>query len=118
MVHYFIMKQSWGNAKCSLGGGGGTCRAGDEGGTPPDTFAFAFALDNLLIYITRFNFERLEELLAVAAAFNYRDRGDLEKLEEELQKGKVVDSKEIPPNVITMNSRVRLLDIDKNQTMV
>jgi hypothetical protein len=45
MVHYFIMKQSWCNAKCSLGGGGWTCRAGGEGGAPPDTFAFA--LDNL-----------------------------------------------------------------------
>jgi hypothetical protein len=45
MVRYFIMKQSWGNAKCSLGGDGGTCRAGGEGGAPPDTFALA--LDNL-----------------------------------------------------------------------
>jgi hypothetical protein len=28
----FIMKQSWGNAKCSLGGVGGTCHAVGEGG--------------------------------------------------------------------------------------
>ncbi|MFA5183456.1 MAG: nucleoside diphosphate kinase regulator [Syntrophales bacterium] len=70
------------------------------------------------IYITKFDFERLEELLAVAAEFSYRDRGDLEKLDEELQKGNVVDSKEVPPNVVTMNSRVRLLDVEKNQSMV
>lgn len=70
------------------------------------------------IYITKFDLERLEELLSVAAEFSYRDRGDLEKLEEELHKGNVVDSKEIPPNVVTMNSRVRLIDIDKNQSMV
>ncbi|MCK9375766.1 MAG: nucleoside diphosphate kinase regulator [Syntrophobacterales bacterium] len=70
------------------------------------------------IYITKFDFERLEELLAVAAEFSYRDRGDLEKLDEELQKGNVVDSMEVPPNVVTMNSRVRLLDVEKNQSMV
>src|SRR4030042_1457676 len=70
------------------------------------------------IYITKFDLERLEELLAVAAEFSYRDRGDLEKLEEELQKGNVVDSKEVPPNVVTMNSRVSLLDVEKNQSMV
>ncbi|MDD5642417.1 MAG: nucleoside diphosphate kinase regulator [Syntrophales bacterium] len=70
------------------------------------------------IYITKFDLERLEELLAVAAEFSYRDRGDLEKLEEELHKGNVVDSKEVPPNVVTMNSRMRLLDVDRNQSMV
>jgi hypothetical protein len=45
MVNYFIMKQSWGNAKCSLGGDGGTCRASGEGGVPP--YTLAFAADNL-----------------------------------------------------------------------
>ena len=75
-------------------------------------------MEDRTIYITKFDLERLEELLAVAGEFSYRDRGDLEELEAELQKGKLVDSKEVPPNVVTMNSRVRLVDVDKDQPMV
>jgi regulator of nucleoside diphosphate kinase len=65
------------------------------------------------IYITKFDLKRLEDLLAVV-----QERSDLAELEEELQKAKLVDSKEVPPNVVTMNSRVRLLDVDKNRSMV
>jgi regulator of nucleoside diphosphate kinase len=65
------------------------------------------------IYITKFDLERLEDLIAVS-----RDRSDLEELEAELQKARLVDAREVPPNAVTMNSRVRLLDIDKNQSMV
>ena len=36
------------------------------------------------IYITNFDLERLEDLLAAAREFSYRDRGDLEELEAEL----------------------------------
>lgn len=71
-----------------------------------------------IIYITKFDLERLEELLAVAGEFSYRDRGDLQELEEELHKAKVIDSKEVPPKVVTMNSRVKLHDIDKSQSTV
>ena len=75
-------------------------------------------MEDRTIYITKFDLERIEELLAVAGEFSYRNRGDLEELEAELQKGKLVDSKEVPPNVVTMNSRVRLVDVDKDQPMV
>jgi regulator of nucleoside diphosphate kinase len=70
------------------------------------------------IYITKFDLERLEDLLAAAGEFNVRDRRDLEELEAELEEGKVVDSKDVPPNVVTMNSRVSLMDVDKNKPMV
>ena len=70
------------------------------------------------IYITEFDLERLEELLSVAGEFHYRDRSDLKKLEEELHTCKVVGSREIPPNVVTMNSRVQLRDLDTNEEIV
>ncbi len=70
------------------------------------------------IYITRFDLERLEDLLAAAREFNYRDRDDIEELEEELQESKLVDSRNVPANVVTMNSRVRLVDVDKKKPMV
>jgi len=75
-------------------------------------------MEDRTIYITKFDLERLEDLLAVAGEFSYRDRGDLKELEAELQEGKLVDSKEVPPNVVTMNSRVRLIDLDNNESMV
>ena len=70
------------------------------------------------IYITKFDLERLEDLLAVAGEFSYRDRGDLKELESELQNGQLLDSKEVSPNVVTMNSRVELVDVDTNDEMV
>jgi regulator of nucleoside diphosphate kinase len=75
-------------------------------------------MQHRIIYITKFDLERLEDQLAVASEFSYRDRVDLEELEAELQDGKIVDSMNVPPNVVTMNSRVRLVDVDENKTMV
>ena len=71
-----------------------------------------------IIYITKLDLARLEDLLAAAGEFSYRDRDDLEELEAELQEGKLVDSKNVPPNVVTMNSRVQLVDVDENKPMV
>lgn len=70
------------------------------------------------IYITKFDLERLEDLLAAAGEFSYRDRSDLEELEAELQEGNLVDSKDVPPNVVTMNSQVQIVDVDSKQSMV
>ena len=70
------------------------------------------------IYITTFDLERLEDLLAAAGEFNYRDRSDLEELEAELKEIRLVDSKNVPPTVVTMNSRVQLVDVEKNKPMV
>jgi len=70
------------------------------------------------VYITKFDLERLEDLLAVAGEFRYRDRADLQELEEELDNCKVVESTEVPPDVVTMNSRVRLRDLATQEEMV
>lgn len=69
------------------------------------------------IYITKYDLERLGELLCVAQEFDYRDRGDLKNLEEELKRGKIVDSKDVPSDVVTMNSQVILLDLETSEEM-
>ena len=69
------------------------------------------------ISITQFDRKRLDELLAVAEEFNYRDRSDLKRLAEELNHGRLVDSRDVSPTVVTMNSRVRLRDLDTNEVM-
>lgn len=70
------------------------------------------------IYITEFDIERLEELMDGAKKTYLRDIADLSNLEEELEKFKIVDSREIPPDVVTLNSRVRLRDLDADREMV
>ena len=69
------------------------------------------------IFITSFDIDRLKNLLSVASESDYSNRSDLSELESELRIAKIVDSKEIPPDVVTMNSRVKLRDVDTNEEM-
>ncbi|WP_027714377.1 nucleoside diphosphate kinase regulator [Desulfuromonas sp. TF] len=70
------------------------------------------------IYITEPDFEKLEGLLDGMKKTGFRDRDDLTSLEEELDKSKVVAQREVPPDVVTINSRVRFRDLDSDQEMI
>ena len=70
------------------------------------------------IYITDSDMKRLKELVMVTRELGKEDEEYLRELEGELDRGKIVKSKDIPNNVITMNSKVRLRDIDKQEEMV
>jgi regulator of nucleoside diphosphate kinase len=70
------------------------------------------------IYITEYDMARLRELLEVAKGFSYRGRDDLKQLEAELNRGKLVDPRDVPEDVITMNSRVCLIDLDTGEEMI
>lgn len=72
------------------------------------------------IYITSFDMLRLEELLEVAYDFSAtkRDNKHLDELTKELFRAEVVDAKNIPSNVITMNSKVRLIDMESNEDKI
>lgn len=67
------------------------------------------------IYITSFDMSRLEEILEVANEFGTRNNKHLDELATELLRAEIVDSKMIPPDVITMNSIVRLMDLDSSE---
>lgn len=69
------------------------------------------------IYITEFDKRRLEELIAVAGAFGPGDRKDLESLAQELDRATIVSSKDVPPDVVTMNSKVVLRDLNTSEKM-
>lgn len=65
------------------------------------------------IYITRQDMERLRFLIKSiqsSKTHDDRDRPYLWTLGMELDRAVVVDSSEVPPDVVTMNSRVRLMD--------
>jgi len=69
------------------------------------------------IFITAFDKERLDELVAVAREFGDHARQDLDDLGAELIRAKVVDSRVVPPSVVTMNSKVLLRDVDTSEEM-
>jgi regulator of nucleoside diphosphate kinase len=69
------------------------------------------------IYLTEFDKKRLTELVQVAAEFGSQDREYLVVLEGELDRSKVVHSKDVPNDVVTMNSKVRVRDLDSRKEM-
>lgn len=70
------------------------------------------------IYITDYDLKRLNKLLEADYKIDIRDKKYLMELENELQQALVVNSKKISKNVITMNSKVRLKDLDSGKEMV
>lgn len=64
------------------------------------------------IYITDYDLHRLRALLDARGRLDGRDKQHLRDLRGELNRAVVVPSTEIPPDVITMNSRFRLHDLD------
>lgn len=67
---------------------------------------------NRQIFITDFDLQRLQELIEEMQEQPSRDTRYLEELGEELVRAEVVSPQEIPPQVVTMNSKVRLQDLD------
>jgi regulator of nucleoside diphosphate kinase len=65
------------------------------------------------IHVTRFDKARLMRLLRGLAAA-HENRAEIEDLEQELERGTEVESAEIAPDVVTMNSTVRVTDLDSN----
>ena len=70
------------------------------------------------IYITSQDRQRLEDLLEQAAFSDRRDQGDLKSLAEELRRAVIVKSDEVPPDIITMNSRAELVDQETGESVI
>ena len=65
------------------------------------------------IVITETDFERLQWLVESWKQLSQRDAERLDDLENELRRAIVVKSGEVPPDVVTMNSRVRIQDLSR-----
>jgi regulator of nucleoside diphosphate kinase len=71
------------------------------------------------IYITEFDSRRLRELIDAAAEFgDKRTLQYLHELSEELDQADLVRPREIPNDVITMNSTFRLQNLDNGREAV
>ncbi len=64
-----------------------------------------------IIHLTQTDMERLRLLIEI---YSGKD-GFLENLEEELDRARIVEPKKIPLNVVTMNSKVRIKDLDTGE---
>jgi len=70
------------------------------------------------ICITSTDMERLESLLDFATPTNEIDLVNLERLEEELCQANIVEPEDIPLNIVTINSKVWLREIDSDHEIM
>jgi regulator of nucleoside diphosphate kinase len=63
------------------------------------------------IVVTELDARRLRGLFGARNAVSFRDQGHLQELKSELERARVVDATDVPADVITMHSRVRVLDL-------
>jgi len=70
------------------------------------------------VYITSDNHRRLEEFLRATGPNQERDRQALRDLQNELDHAQIVSPEAVPPDVVTMHSHVRVLDLDTGEEML
>lgn len=72
-------------------------------------------MSNRTIFITSQDRQRLTSMLEEALAGKHRDAAFLKELARELAGAETVDSKAVPANVVTMNSRVVVKDVESGE---
>jgi regulator of nucleoside diphosphate kinase len=71
-----------------------------------------------LIFLTPPDKERLTSLLEARRWYGREDGRTLEVLEAELDRAVVVDAEHLPPDVVTLDSRVQLIDLDSGEELL
>lgn len=69
------------------------------------------------LFITQADADKIQSLLWNASATLYRGSSYLRKLKEELDRATIVEPREIPPDVITINSTAVLVDVAAGEEM-
>jgi regulator of nucleoside diphosphate kinase len=69
------------------------------------------------IVLTEPDYTRLRSLVDSSKPFRQRDAEHLDSLERELDRANVVSAGEVPHNVVTMNSRVRVRDLNDGREL-
>jgi regulator of nucleoside diphosphate kinase len=70
---------------------------------------------NERIFVTMTDFEKLYRLIEGRRAAYSSDRQYLDTLEQELDRAEIVEPHAVPEDVVTMNSEVRLRDVDSGE---
>ena len=74
-------------------------------------------MNHRTIHVAEYDSKRLKELLELRQGFKYPEKYDLQELEAKLSQCRVVAPKDVPRDIITMKSKVRLLDLDTGEEM-
>ena len=74
-------------------------------------------MKKLPIIMNAADHEELSCALAAAGRMNERARAEISGLRSELDRAEIVAPDEVPSDVITMNSRAELVDLDTNERM-
>jgi regulator of nucleoside diphosphate kinase len=67
------------------------------------------------IVVTEFDARRLRGLVGARSDASLRDQAHLRELKSELERALVVDAAHVPADVITMDTRVQLLDLSSGE---
>ena len=67
------------------------------------------------IVITEADYVRLQRLVESSRVFRQRDAKHLDDLEQELERAAIMKAGEVPSNVVTMNSRVKVKDLNSGR---
>ena len=67
------------------------------------------------IIVSKDDYRLMQELFASAFSAAIRDKTYLTALRGELEAARLVDAKKMPPDVVTMNSQVRLRDLSSDE---
>lgn len=69
------------------------------------------------IIVTARDHAELSSVIAVTGKLSQRVKWELRLLENELKRARIVAPEQVPPDVITMNSRAELLDLESGESM-
>lgn len=70
------------------------------------------------LHITEPNRHRLEDILRYVRPTNEKQKENLDRLMEDLDRASVVEARDVPADVVTMNSKVLLRDLDSGEEMM
>lgn len=70
------------------------------------------------IYVTEKDMERLRNVIREGLEVSETQKTYMRRLGSELEKAEIVEPFKIPPYVVTMNSKVKFLDLDTGETFV
>ncbi len=74
-------------------------------------------MKRLPIIISAADHEELSAAIVAAGRLSDRARAEITALRSELERAEIVAPDEVPPDVITMNSRAELLDLETKERM-
>ena len=69
------------------------------------------------IIVTAPDYAELSSVITFTGKVSHRAKWELRLLENELKRAQIVPSEEVPPDVITMNTRAEFLDLESGERM-